>query len=150
MPVPRALHAAHAASGDVRCAPHACARASLRGFLAWRGAPRAQACTTKLNGPLRQPVGNLQQCVADTRAGTLANWGFMASAPPTARHARCTAFSQQEESMRDLHWYEIAIYVFAAAVLVPMLAIAILPFGLLGMPVFLSLIGSVRTIAADS
>jgi hypothetical protein len=46
----------------------------------------------------------------------------------------------QEEFMRELHWYEIAIAAFAFVIVTPPLALAILPFSLLGLPVFLALV----------
>lgn len=55
----------------------------------------------------------------------------------------------QEEFMRELHWYEIAISAFAFVVVTPLLALAILPFSLLGLPVFLGLVVPVLTISAD-
>lgn len=50
--------------------------------------------------------------------------------------------------MRELHWYEIAISAFAFVVVTPLLALAILPFSLLGAPVFVGLLVPVLAISA--
>ena len=42
--------------------------------------------------------------------------------------------------MRDLHWYEIAVCALAILVIAPMFALALLPLGLSGAPMFLGLI----------
>jgi hypothetical protein len=51
--------------------------------------------------------------------------------------------------MRDFPWYEIAFSAIAFVVLMPLLALALLPFGLLGAPMFLSLIGPAMTISDE-
>lgn len=52
--------------------------------------------------------------------------------------------------VRESRWFEIAASVFALVVLAPFLAIAILPFGLLGAPLLLSLFVPVALISAGS
>jgi hypothetical protein len=51
--------------------------------------------------------------------------------------------------MREYGLFEIAVSVLALLVLAPVLAIAILPFGLLGAPVFVALILPVVAISAS-
>ncbi len=51
---------------------------------------------------------------------------------------------------QESRWFEIAASAFAFVVLAPFLAIAILPFGLLGAPVLLSLFVPVAVISAGS
>jgi hypothetical protein len=50
--------------------------------------------------------------------------------------------------MRELHWYEIAISAFAFVVVTPLLALAVLPFGLLGAPFLVALMVPVLAISA--
>jgi hypothetical protein len=55
-----------------------------------------------------------------------------------------------QQVARESRWFEIAASVFAFVVLAPFLAIAILPFGLIGLPVLLSLLLPVTAISAGS
>ena len=55
-----------------------------------------------------------------------------------------------KQFIRESHWFEIAASIFAFVVLAPFLAIAILPFGVLGAPVLLGLLLPVFAISAGS